>query len=500
MATLRNKIGYGLGDVSTSIFWKICSVYIPIYYDHVFGLSFTQMGALLFTTLLLSTVTDPLIGIIADRTQTKWGRYRPYLLWIAVPFCACAVLMFTTPNLSFGAKHMWAYVTYILMMTCYSAVVIPHAAMLNIVTFDTQEKTNLAAYRMFFASAAGTIALASWEPLCTYFKNLTGAVTTGWQGAFMIFAPICLIFFILCFTFTKEQISVKHTPLKRDLKFLFGNFPWWLLSFASVCHCLFSIVRSTCVAFYFNYYNFNGVNASVSIGFTRIILYTGLFLAVGEFFAMIGTMFAPSIAKQLGKRNTYLLSNGIIVVLSILFCFVPQTATGFTVMGILQVIISICTGIVAPLIWSMYADVATFTRWKDQSYCAGLILTSASFARKLGLVVGGPSVLVVLEMLGYASGSYVRTDNILDGLLLCMGGMSAFFALAQVLLMMHYPLTPKRMREIRSVLDTEYNHHVNDLFLASAWRKTEQGGKVEREKTIEKEENTEPPVFWGDGI
>ena len=463
MATLKTKLGYGLSDISTSLFWKVTCVYIPIYYDQIYGLGFQRMGMVLFVSLMLSFVTDPLIGILTDRTQSKWGRYRPYLLWLAVPFCLCSIMVYSMPADDLGGKHIWAYFAYTLMMLCYTGIMVSHTSMLNLLTFDTQEKTRFASIRMIFAFGAGTIALAAWEPLCYFFSELTGSVASGWHTAWLVFVPFCLAGFLLCFKTTKEQLNVAPTPLKQDLKTIFHNFPWWLITIASFLYCLFTLTRSTCIAFYFNYYN--GVNTYVDIGFTHLFIYTGFFLAIGEFFGMIGAALAPPIAAAMGKRNTYLLSNGIIVLLSILFCFLPLTDTGIILMMALQAIISVCAGIITPLLWSMYADVSTFTRWKNQSYCSGLIHSSAATARVLGFVAGGPLVLVVLEALGYASGDYIRTDNILEGLLLCMGGMSAFFAFAQLLFMHHFPLTPKRMRQIRDDLDNPKQPNVFDTFL-----------------------------------
>lgn len=171
MATLKEKIGYGFGDMSSSMFWKIFSYYLPIFYSNIYGLSLADTGVLLLVTRIWDAVSDPMMGIIADRTHTRWGKYRPYLLWISLPFAVCGILMFTTPDFGPTGKLVWAYVTYILMMTVYTAINVPYGAMLGVMTDDSDTKTVFSSYRMFFAYGGSFIALFAWEPLCTWFRR-----------------------------------------------------------------------------------------------------------------------------------------------------------------------------------------------------------------------------------------------------------------------------------------------------------------------------------------
>ena len=506
MASLKEKIGYGLGDASNSIFWKICSYYLPIFYADVFGLSLAQVGTLIFVTRFWDTLADPAIGIIVDRTQTKVGKYRPYLLWFSVPFCVCGVLLFTTPNLGNLGKAFWAYATYIFMMTCYTAINVPYAAMLNAQTDNSHEKTVFTSFRMFYAYAGAFIAIYAWEPLCNYIEHFTGSAVFAWEGASLVYAPVCLVLFLLCFAMTKERISVEPTPLRRDIKSLFANFPWWLLSFATVCNYLFITIRGTTVAFYFKYYL--GENIHVNLGFTSIFLYAGLFLAIGELCSMAGTVMSAFISKRLGKRDTFVSASALLVVLSVLFFYLPLTNTGFIIMIVLQSVICILTGIIAPLVWSMYGDVAVFSQWKDDAHCNALVFSSGTLAQKMGCTVAGTSVLVILDSFGYTSGSYAQSDEALFGMQLCMGWIPAFIAIVQGLVMLSYPLTKNRMAEIAQDLKRPDEHNVYDTFLVSARNRAGRGSWAEemqrkfREREIEehKAKEEEPPVFWGDGI
>ena len=146
-AKLIEKIGYGFGDMSSSTFWKVFSYYLPIFYSNIFGLSLIDAGVLVLVTRIWDAVSDPMMGIIADRTNTKWGKYRPYLLWVAPLFSICGILLFTTPDWDYGAKLIWAYVTYIMMMTVYTGINVPYGAMLGVMTDDTNEKTVFSSFR-----------------------------------------------------------------------------------------------------------------------------------------------------------------------------------------------------------------------------------------------------------------------------------------------------------------------------------------------------------------
>lgn len=171
MARLSEKIGYGFGDMASSMFWKIFSFFLPFFYSNIFGLSLIDAGMLMLVTRVWDAVSDPMMGVICDRTHTRWGKYRPYLLWVALPFALCGVMLFMTPDTGYGFKLFWAYFTYILMMTCYTAINVPYGAMLDVVTTSSQEKTVFSSYRMFFSYAGSFMALLAWEPLCGLFNG-----------------------------------------------------------------------------------------------------------------------------------------------------------------------------------------------------------------------------------------------------------------------------------------------------------------------------------------
>lgn len=452
MATLKEKIGYGFGDMSSSMFWKIFSYYLPFFYSNIFGLSLADAGVLMLVTRIWDAVSDPMMGVIADRTHTRWGKYRPYLLWVAAPFAIAGILLFTTPDFSPTGKLVWAYITYILMMTVYTGINVPYGAMLGVMTDDSNTKTVFSSYRMFFAYGGSFIALGAWEPLCNWFGSMGYDDTQCWQYAMIIIAGICFIGFLLCFSMTREH--VKATPGKsvgKDVKSLVHNAPWWILNGAALLSNSFNTVRGATAAYFFK--DYISANAFLDFGAFNVVLYAGLFLMVGEVCNMLGVALTVPISVRLGKKSTYMLSLVGLIVLSVIFFFLPNTPAGWWLMLAFQVLISIFTGIISPLIWSMYADVADYAEHKDGTASTGLIFSSGSMAQKFGGAFAGWAVMALLAAFGYnTAADAVQTPEALDGLRYLMSFIPAAIAALSILVLLIYPLNRTRMVAITSDL------------------------------------------------
>lgn len=470
MASLKEKIGYGFGDMASSMFWKIFSYYLPFFYANIFGIGLEHAAVLFLITRIWDAVSDPMMGVIADRTDTRWGKYRPYILWFAVPFAVCGVLLFTTPDFSFTGKLVWAYITYILMMTVYTGINVPYGAMLGVITPNSDEKTVFSAYRMFFAYGGSFIALAAWEPLCRLFNGVfaTGASQApGWQWAMIVIAAVCAVLFFLCFRMTREKVHTKsEVSVGSDLGKLLRNGPWWLLIGAALSTNLFNTVRGSTVAFYFA--DIVGPDASLTFFGLSFLFFAGLFLAVGEVSNMLGVALTVPMAKRLGKKSTFIMVNTWLIILSVAFFYLPCTQGGFWLMLLMQILISICTGIVSPLVWSMYADVSDYSELRYHTASTGLIFSSASMAQKFGSAFGGSGALWILAAFGYitmaADGQpIVQTAGALDGLRYLMSYIPAAVALLGIIVLYFYPLTSKKMAEIdRGLRALRKNHPSGD--------------------------------------
>ncbi|MBR3078949.1 MAG: MFS transporter [Prevotella sp.] len=455
-STLKEKIGYGFGDMSSSMFWKIFSYYLPFFYSNIFGLSLVDAGVLVLVTRIWDAVSDPMMGIISDRTQTKWGKYRPYLLWIAPFFSICGILLFTTPDLNYGGKLIWAYLTYILMMTVYTGINVPYGAMLGVMTDDSNEKTVFSSFRMFFAYGGSFVSLFLWEPL----TNMMGGYNTsgGWFWAMVVIASACFIMFILCFMMTKEHLkTVSTVSVGSDFKALLSNKPWWLLIGAALCFNLFNTVRGATVAYFFQ--DIIGTDVNLILFGLIFAFYAGLFLGVGEVSNMVGVASCVPISNKLGKKTTFILVNGSLVVLSVLFFFIPCTPSGYWIMLIFQILISILTGIMSPLVWSMYADVSDYAELEFKTASTGLIFSSSSMAQKFGGAIGGAAVLWLLSGFGYvtdpellAAGNVIQPESALTCLRWLMSFVPACVALLSMCIVWFYPLTTERINAINSEL------------------------------------------------
>ena len=410
MATLKEKIGYGFGDMSSSMFWKIFSYYLPFFYSNIFGLSLADAGLLMLVTRIWDAVSDPMMGVIADRTHTRWGKYRPYLLWIAAPFAIAGILLFTTPDMGTTGKLVWAYVTYILMMTVYTAINVPYGAMLGVMTDDSNTKTVFSSYRMFFAYGGSFIALGAWEPLCNWFKSMDYSNASSWQYAMVCIATLCFLGFLFCFSMTREHVkSVASESIGKDVKSLVRNSPWWILNGAALLSNFFNTVRGATAAYFFK--DYISANAFLDFGVFNLVLYAGLFLMVGEVCNMIGVALAVPLSMKFGKKSTY------------------------------------------PLIWSMYADVADYAEQKDGTSSTGLIFSSGSMAQKFGGAFAGWAVMALLAFFGYNTAeNAVQTPEALDGLKYLMSFIPAAIAALSIVVVFIYPLNKTRMAAINADL------------------------------------------------
>lgn len=467
-AGLSEKIGYGFGDMSSSMFWKIFSYYLPFFYSNIFGLSLAHAGTLVLVTKLYDAVSDPVMGLIADRTNTRWGKYRPYLLWIAIPFAVAGVLAFFTPQTdNYTFKHVYAYVTYILMMTVYTAINVPYGAMLGVMTDDSREKSVFSSFRMFFAFIGSFIAMGSFEPLLKLRQSIVGTLPAewtladstpaDWTIAVSVIGIVCAVLFILSFVMTRERVTeaemakepVKEnsnetakTSVAEDLKALVANGPWWMLLGGGIAILLFNCVRGGAAAYYF-----------ADVLGTNAIFTLALFLTVGEISQLVGVVVTVPVSEKIGKKATFLLVLVAVTVLSIIVAFLPETPAGMWALLVSQILICVAIGINSPLLWSMFADVADYSELKNGRASTGLIFSSSSMAQKFGAAFGSAIVLWVLMAFGYdnAKGA-VQTPEALATIKALISWIPAIGSAAGIAIMLGYPLTDKKMSEIRQEL------------------------------------------------
>lgn len=455
--SIKEKVGYGLGDAASSMFWKIFSMYLMFFYTDVFGLAPAVVGTMFLITRIWDSCFDPIVGIIADRTKTRWGKFRPYLLWTAIPFAVIGVLTFYTPDFDEKGKIIYAYITYSLMMMVYSIINVPYASLLGVMSSDRKERTTLSSYRMVFAFAGSLLALWLIEPLVNHFGgNMNSKI--GWLYTIIVFGIITIIFFWGCFFLTKERvkpISDEKTDLKEDLKDLWKNKPWWILLGAGVGALVFNSIRDGAAVYYFKYYVSTTVSYSFNLfGETFAMTPTSLYLVLGQAANIIGVIAATPIANKIGKKNTFFGAMTLAAILSVIFYFFGKEDA--LLIMTFQVLISICAGCIFPLIWSMYADSADYSEWKQGRRATGLIFSASSMSQKFGWTIGGASTGWLLAFYGFQA-NVEQTAVTQNGIQLMLSILPAAAAVISVLFILLYPLNEEKLKNIELELNNKRN-------------------------------------------
>ena len=463
--SFKEKVGYGFGDFASSMFWKIFSVYLLFFYTDVFGIPAVIVGTMFLVTRIWDTALDPIIGIISDRTTTRWGKFRPYILFVAIPFGMVGVLTFTTPSLGVTGKIIYAYITYTLMMMVYSGINVPYASLMGVMTSNIKERTTLSTFRFVFAFAGSILVLATAEPLVTALsKTVVGSANLqhGWQFAMIIYAVIAVVLFYFTFAWTRERVrppKEQKTSLKDDLKNLATNKPWFILLGAGIATLVFNSLRDGSTIYYFKYY-FQSQEA-FEIPLAKIAInYSTLYLVLGQAANIVGVVLAKPISDRIGKKNTFLNAMVIASVLSLIFFFFKED--NLLLIFSFQFAISICAGIIFPLLWSMYADIADYSEWKTGRRATGLIFSSSSMSQKLGWTLGGALTGWLLAIYGFKA-NVIQTQDAQTGIRMMMSLIPAAGALISAIFIAFYKLSDSFMMTVSDELAARRKSEETDL-------------------------------------
>ena len=457
---LSEKIGYGLGDMSSSMFWKLFGAYLMLFYTDVFGISAAVVGTMFAVTRVWDSFFDPVVGAFADRTSSRWGRFRPYLLFLAVPFGLIGVITFLTPPFDATGKIVYAYITYALMMMVYSAINVPYASLLGVMSPDPSHRNTLATYRMTFAYLGSFIALLLFMPLVNAFGggNVSGpthlwftAPQFGWFMAVVVIAAICVVLFLACFALTKERVEpIKHekTSLKTDFRDLVHNKPWWILLGAGVSSLVFNSIRDGATVYYFKYYVDETAVGNISILGLPFVL-SGIYLGVGQAANIVGVILAAPVSNRIGKRNTFILAMAMATLFSVIFFWFNKDQ--LYLIFVFQVLISICAGSIFPLLWSMYADCADYSELRTGNRATGLIFSSSSMSQKFGWAFGSAITGWMLAQFGFKANA-VQSAETIQGIKMFLSILPAVGALLSLVFIYFYPLSESKMKTITAEL------------------------------------------------
>ena len=459
------KVGYGLGDTASNILYQAWSFFLPIFYTDVFGIS-AKMGSFLFLiTRFWDMIFDPIIGMTADRTNTRWGKFRPYLLWLAIPYGILACAMFVTPPFSENMKIVYAFVTYILATTAYTAINIPYSSLMAVTTPNPKERTTLSQYRFFFAFIGMLLVTTFMLPLTKLFganpahsgynPELGYSKALGFQVTMGVFGAIAIILLYITFFSTRERVQPpkeQKSSFKEDLNDIRKNIPWIVLFVASIFWLIHNMIRNGMVAYYFNYVNGNGSKIlwSLTLGVIKLDFdHTTTFLTIGTIGMLAGVLLSTPIKKYFDRKHVIVFISLATAIINGIFYFLPKD--NFSVLLEMNFIWSLLAGAMPVFIFAMFADVADFHAWKFKKRATGLVTAGIMFAIKAGVAIGGFLILFLLGLFGYAKNVEI-TSGISHGIKLLFTFIPAGFMLVCGILLYFYPINDKLLYQIESDL------------------------------------------------
>lgn len=450
--SLKEKIGYSLGDTASNLVFQTVVYFITYFYTDVFGLTPATLATMFLITRIWDAVNDPMMGAIADRTNTRWGKFRPYIFWGAIPFGIIVVATFTTPNISPTGKVVYAYTTYILLDLVYTVVNVPYSALMGVITSNAMVRTVVSQFRFIAAFLGGLIVQYS---VLRLVKGLgKGNEPLGWQLAMVVLSTIAIIMFFITFATTKERVQPpkeQKSRVKEDMRDLFTNGPWLLIAFATIFQLTYVVIRNGSIIYYFKYFVRDQKLAlfgkSYSLSYQSM---ASTFLILGSVMNILGVMLASWLSKVLGKRNSYVGFLGASGILTAIYYFFKPT--DIIPIFITQVIASFAFGPVSVLQWAIYTDTADYSEWKNNRRATALLMAASLFALKMGVALGGALLAWLLAFHGFIP-NVEQTGKALLGIKLIMSFYPAIFAIMGAGIMFFYPLTNKIMVDIEKDLN-----------------------------------------------
>ena len=383
------KLGYGIGDLGYALIWQMISLYLLFFYTDVFGITAAEAGIIFLIARIWDAVNDPLLGFLADRTQSRWGKFRPYLLFGAVPVGVCLVLAFSTPDLGHIGQFIWALVTYILLGMVYTAVNLPYGSLLAVCTRNQSDRSSMAAYRMIFGFLGVLVVGTLTKPLVGKFTN----EQTGFQVVAAIYAVLAAIIIWTVFANVKEKVTPVKTQrynLKEMLKILTINKPLIVIC-SAVLFVTTAITIRSAVGMYFFKYNM-----------AREDLFP-LFMGIIVISMILGCVAANFLRKKLEKKNLYILGMIIFAIGDIGIFFSPYSAINLIIF--FTVLAGLGTGIFYVLLLAMVADTVEYAEWKTGKRAEGMIYSAYTFTAKLSAALGGAAAGLLLSLVGYVPNS-----------------------------------------------------------------------------------------------
>lgn len=448
---VTEKVGYALGDLAANFVFQFMIALQVTFYVDVFGLSAVAAGTMFFVVGIAVAFVNPIMGVIADRTSTKWGKFRPWLIWTALPFGIIGVLTFTTLNISPEAKLIYAWVTYALLRIVYTMNNVPYASLMAVMTDDPDERNSASQYRQIAANSAGFIVASLVIPLIDVFaggsKN-PADLARGYEYTMGILMVVAMVLFVISFLTTKERIQPdpkQKTSLSQDMADLFANKPWAILFLVTLFYFAALCMRGNAMFAYCSLFQGEGSLPSWMKG--------GLFSWMNGFgliSLLIGVACSNAISVRTGKRLLFLVSMLLTAAFTVTLILVPSHS-GVTVIG-LEVLRQFSFGISGPVLWSMMGDVADYGEWKTGRRASGIVTSAVVFALWVGLTMGQSLVGWLFAFYGYAEKATSQAPEAIHGVVLTGGLYAGLLFLIAAGLLLIYPLNRVENKKIADEL------------------------------------------------
>ncbi len=436
--SFKEKLGYGLGDTASHFVWDMVGFWLLFFYTDVYKIPAAAAGTIMLIARFWDMGIDPVIGVLSDRTQTRWGKFRPYILFGAIPYAALAVLAFTTPNFGPAGKAIFAGATYILLMTAYAAVNLPYSSMAAVMTSDTNERAGLNTYRFICAFAGQFVVTGLALTLANFFGR--GNKALGFQYTLILFGFLSLVFFFITFKTCKERVQPSTSlpsSLKEDLKNLFQNRPWLILAMVGIVSFVMFAMQNAAIAYYFRYYIGKEENVQ-------------LFNVIGTLALIAALPLSKPLAKRFGNRTVFIASS-LVSGAFFIALYLPGAKSLLTIYT-LNILAKMAYAPAVPLLWTMLADAADYSEWKTGRRATGLCFSAAVFAQKAGWGIGAAIAGWLLTLFNYVPDT-TQTETALTGIKLLISVIPGILYMSCALFMIFYNLDSRTTDLMKKTLD-----------------------------------------------
>ena len=436
--SVKEKLGYSLGDTASHFVWDMVGFWLLFFYTDVYGISAAAAGTIMLIARFWDMAIDPVIGVVSDRTNTRWGKFRPYILFGAIPYAVLAILTFTTPNFGETGKILYAGATYILLMTAYATINLPYSALGAVMTGDTYERAGLNTYR-FIAGFTGQFVVTGLAlTLAEFFGG--GDKAQGFQYTVFLFAGLSLIFFFITFKATKERV---HPPkeqvnsLKEDIGNLFKNKAWILLALVGIISFIMFAMQNAAIAYYFKYYLGRENNVQ-------------LFNVIGTIALIVALPLSKPLAKRFGNKNVFI-GSSLISGMFFMLIYLPGV-NNLTTIYVFNIIAKMAYAPAVPLLWTMIADSADYGEWTTGRRATGLYFSAAVFAQKAGWGIGAAIAGWILAATSFVP-NVVQNDTAITGIKLLVSVIPGILYMSCALFMIFYKINAKTTTLMKKELD-----------------------------------------------